>query len=90
MPEISLTINNDVGLHARPAALFVQTAARFRDTTIEVQNGSAVSDAKSILQLLTLGVGPGTTVVVRAEGAEAAEALDALTKLVEGDFQAGG
>jgi phosphotransferase system HPr (HPr) family protein len=90
MPETTLTINNDVGLHARPAALFVQTAARFRDTTIEVQNGPAVCDAKSILQLLTLGVRPGTAILVRAEGGQATEALDALTRLVEGNFEEGG
>ncbi|MBO0705703.1 MAG: HPr family phosphocarrier protein [Candidatus Dormibacteraeota bacterium] len=89
MPEISLKVDNDVGLHARPAALFVQTAARFQDTTIEVRNGTATCDAKSILQLLTLGVGPGTVITVRAEGGQADEALDALRNLVEGGFSEG-
>ena len=89
MPEISLKVDNDVGLHARPAALFVQTAARFKDTAIQVQNGAATCDAKSILQLLTMGVGPGATITVRAEGGQAEEALDALRNLVEGGFSEG-
>jgi phosphocarrier protein len=86
MPELALTITNEVGLHARPAALFVQTAARFRDTKIEVVKEGQVRDAKSILGVLTLKVSKGTTIVVRAEGEHAAEALAALQDLVSHDF----
>jgi phosphotransferase system HPr (HPr) family protein len=86
MPELALTIKNEVGLHARPAALFVQTAARFKDTKIEVVKEGQVRDAKSILGVLTLKVSKGTTIVVRAEGAHADEALAALQDLVSHDF----
>lgn len=84
--ERQLTIMNKVGLHARPAALFVQTAARFKDTRVEVLKDGAARDAKSILSVLTLGVSQGTTITVRAEGPQAEAAIDALTELVGRDF----
>ena len=84
--ERRLTITNKVGLHARPAALFVQTAARFKDTRVEVVKGGMVRDAKSILGVLTLGVSQGTTITVRAEGPQADAAVAALTDLVSRDF----
>ena len=84
--ETRLTITNKVGLHARPAALFVQTAARFRDTRVEVVKDGMVRDAKSILSVLTLGVSQGTTITVRAEGPQADAAVAALTDLVSRDF----
>ena len=71
--ERQLTITNKVGLHARPAALFVQTAARFRDTRVEVLKDGLIRDAKSILSVLTLGVSQGTTITVRADGPQADE-----------------
>jgi phosphotransferase system HPr (HPr) family protein len=84
--ERELTIMNKVGLHARPAALFVQTAARFKDTRVEVVKNGAARDAKSILSVLTLGVSQGTTITVRAEGPQAEAAIAALTELVDRDF----
>jgi len=84
--ERPLTITNKVGLHARPAALFVQTAARFKDTKIEVVKDGTVRDAKSMLGVLTLGVSQGTTIMVRAEGPQADEAIAALSDLVDRDF----
>jgi len=75
-----------VGLHARPAALFVQTAARFKDTRIDVVKDGTARNAKSILNVLGLGVSQGTTIVVRAEGPEAEAALAALSDLVDRDF----
>ncbi|TMD21600.1 MAG: HPr family phosphocarrier protein [Chloroflexi bacterium] len=86
MTEQRLTITNKVGLHARPAALFVQTAARFKDTRVEVVKDDMVRDAKSILSVLTLGVGQGATITVRAEGPQADAAVAALTDLVSRDF----
>ena len=84
--ERQLTITNKVGLHARPAALFVQTAARFRDTRVEVLKDGLIRDAKSILSVLTLGVSQGTTITVRADGPQAEAALTALEDLVNRDF----
>jgi phosphocarrier protein HPr len=84
--ERQLTITNKVGLHARPAALFVQTAARFRDTRVEVLKDGMARDAKSILSVLTLGISQGTTITVRADGPQAEAALTALADLVNRDF----
>lgn len=81
-----MTITNKVGLHARPAALFVQTAARFKETRIDVLKDGTPRNAKSILNVLGLGVTQGTTIVVRAEGPEAEAALAALSELVSSDF----
>src|SRR2546421_1598888 len=85
--ERPLTITNKVGLHARPAALFVQTAARFKDTRVEVVKDGMVRDAKSILSVLTLGVGQGTTITVRAEGPQADAAGRALAYPVSAEFR---
>ncbi len=88
MPQVTLTIRNQVGLHARPAAIFVKTASGFKDTKVELVKGDRVGDAKSILQVLILGVGQGETILLRAEGPQADEALSALKDLVEADFPA--
>ena len=85
MPEIQLQIKNEVGLHARPAALFVQTASAFK-SAINVKHGERTANAKSILNILTLGAGQGAVVTVTAEGEDAAEALRALEQLIAGNF----
>lgn len=85
MPEIKLTIQNAVGLHARPAALFVQEANKHK-AEIQVRNGDVVANAKSILSILTLGADQGCVITVSAEGEDAARALTALKALVETDF----
>jgi phosphotransferase system HPr (HPr) family protein len=85
MPEVKLEIKNKVGLHARPAALFVQTANKFK-STITVKNGSATANAKSILHVLTLGAGNGVTITVVAEGEDAEQALKALEELNANNF----
>lgn len=85
MVSIELPIANLSGLHARPAALFVRTAAGFR-SDVRVRNlGRLVApvDAKSILGVLGLGVGRGAVIEITAEGEDEAEALHALRLLVE-------
>jgi phosphocarrier protein len=85
MPEIQLLINNAVGLHARPASLFVQQSNKFIcDITVSLDDSQA--DAKSILDLLLLGANQGCTVTVRAEGPDAEEALAALLALHARNF----
>jgi phosphotransferase system HPr (HPr) family protein len=87
--ERVLTINHPAGLHLRPAALFVRTANRF---TAQVtlanlsRDGSAAVDAKSMLGVMQAAVSQGHQVRVKAEGADAAEAVDALAELVESNF----
>lgn len=88
MVEATLTIRHPAGLHARPAALFVQTAARFK-ATVKVTNltrGTKPVDAKSILSVLTLGVSQGHEIHVTADGADADTAVQTITELVESNF----
>ena len=76
-------IRNRLGLHARAAARFVQTANRFR-ARISVSRDGRVMDGKSILGMLLLAASAGTVLELSAEGEDAPAALDALTALVEG------
>lgn len=86
MAETVLTIEHEVGLHARPAALFVKTAGRF-NANVRVRYGGREVNAKSILQVLTLGAEEGAEITVEAEGEDADAALEALRELVENDFE---
>jgi len=85
MNEAALVIRNKVGLHARPATLFVQAAMRFQ-SDIRLVKGGREGNAKSFRAVLALGVNQNDTVLVRAEGQDAAQALQALTELVETNF----
>ncbi len=85
MPEIILTIRHKVGLHARPAASFVQTAKQFK-CDIKVAHDQREANAKSILGVLALGANQGALITVWAEGEDAEPALAALEALVESNF----
>lgn len=85
MAEKSLTIINPAGLHARPAALFVQTAAKFQSAISLVKDDKLVN-AKSILAVLSLAVYNGETVLIKAHGPDELAALDALEQLVMSSF----
>jgi phosphotransferase system HPr (HPr) family protein len=88
MAEATIQIRNKVGLHARPASLFVQTAAKF-SSKVRVKNLTANGnfvDAKSIIMVLTLGVMKDHEVVIQTEGEDADAALAALKSLIESDF----
>jgi phosphocarrier protein HPr len=80
--ESEFVVRNELGLHARPAGQFVALAARF-ESQISVARGDEWVDGRSILSLLSLAAGRGTTLRIRAEGADAAEAVEALGRLVE-------
>ena len=88
MIETKVTITHPVGLHARPAALFVQTANKFA-SSLKVQNlttnGNPV-DAKSIIMVLTLGVMKDHQILIQADGADEAGAVAALRLLAENNF----
>jgi phosphocarrier protein len=81
----TLTICNKRGLHARAAAKFVTLAERFSASVEVVKDGQAVA-AQSIMGLMMLGAGQGSTIELRAEGWDAKEALDALAALIEAGF----
>ncbi len=85
MPEITLQIKNKVGLHARPATLFVQEAKKYKAQST-ITRGNGFVNAKSILHVLSLGAGEGATVTIRAEGEDAEQALAGLAALHAANF----
>jgi phosphotransferase system HPr (HPr) family protein len=83
-----VVIQHKVGLHARPASLFVRTANRYA-AEVRVTNltgGGAAVDAKSILGVLTLGAQQNHELLIEAVGSDAEAALDGLKSLVAGNF----
>ncbi|HZO72696.1 MAG TPA: phosphoenolpyruvate--protein phosphotransferase [Ktedonobacteraceae bacterium] len=82
---LHITLTNPLGLHARPASLFVQTAARFQ-TNIQVQGHGKQVDATSIIGILSLGARKGDTITLSASGKDAQAALAALDKLAQAGF----
>jgi phosphocarrier protein len=90
MPRRTATIASSVGLHARPAALFVQQASESGlDVQISRPDEEPV-DATSILGVMTLGAKHGEQVEITAEGEGAEQVLDALAALLETDLDAQG
>ncbi len=85
MQKVEVTIRHQVGLHARPAALFVQTANKFK-SEIQVINNEREADAKSILSILTLGAGQGAVVKLIAAGEDEEQAVATLCQLIERNF----
>jgi phosphocarrier protein len=78
-------IRNRLGLHARAAAKFVHTATRY-NSQIKVSRDGRTMDGKSIMGILLLAAGAGTTVVISADGTDESDAIDALCRLVNGGF----
>lgn len=85
VPARRVTIANQRGLHARASAKFVQLAETF-DAEVTVAKDGEAAKATSIMGLMMLGAGLGSTVDLSAEGADAAAALAALTALIEDKF----
>ncbi len=83
--ETTLTIQHPVGLHARPASIFVQTAKKFASKITICMEDKEVN-AKSILNVLALGANQGAVIRLITEGEDAEAALKALTELVESNF----
>nr|WP_281173736.1 HPr family phosphocarrier protein [Deferrisoma camini] len=86
--ERRFEIVNTLGLHARAAAALVQTAQKFR-SHIEVEKDGTVVNGKSIMGLLMLAAARGSHIVVRAQGDDAAEAVDELGELIRNGFWEG-
>jgi len=82
---IELLIRNQLGLHARACALFVKTASRFR-SEVTVSRDGVVVNGKSIMGVMMLAAEEGSSIEVKAEGPDEAEALAALQELVDGKF----
>lgn len=83
--QITLKITHPVGLHARPASIFVKTAKNF-SADILVSYGGREVNAKSILNILQLGAGQGAEITISAKGSDRDAALQALTELIATDF----
>lgn len=80
-----ITVNNQVGLHARPATFFIQKANEFK-SLITVSKDERKVNAKSLLGVLSLGITKGTAVTLEAEGPDEEDALNQLEKLIESNF----
>ena len=85
MIERDIEIRNKLGLHARAAAKLVHTASRFK-ADVKVRKGEEEVDGKSILGILLLAAGRGSTIRVKADGEDERDALDAVEKLIEQKF----
>jgi phosphocarrier protein HPr len=87
MSERTVVVASSHGLHARPAAMFTQTAAK-GGAPVKITKGDRTVDAASILGVISLGIDHGDEVVLTAEGEGAEEALDALEAMLLEDHDA--
>ncbi|MCB2294563.1 HPr family phosphocarrier protein [Clostridium algoriphilum] len=83
--EKVVTILNEQGLHARPASIFVKTASKFK-SNVSIVHGSGVANAKSIINIMSLGLKKDEEIKIITEGIDEKEAMDALLALVESKF----
>jgi phosphocarrier protein len=86
MTEKTVTIKNRAGIHARPAALIVQTANKY-ESKIFLEKENEKINAKSIMGIITLGASYNTPLQIRAEGPDEGDAVDALARLFENRFE---
>ena len=80
-----VTVNNNVGLHARPATFFIQKANTYQ-SSVWVEKEDRRVNAKSLLGVLSLGITQGMTVTLIADGSDEKEAIDGLAELIDTNF----
>ena len=85
MISTEVVINNQVGLHARPATFFIQKANEFK-SSIWVEKEERRVNAKSLLGVLSLGIVKGTEITIIADGTDEEEAIATLSALIDSDF----
>lgn len=85
MYKIAVEVKNKTGLHARPAALFVQTASKFKSEIFIEKEGKKVN-AKSIMGVMSLAVSQGTKIEISASGEDEKKAVEALVALIDSKF----
>lgn len=83
--EKLVVIKNETGLHARPAGMFVKKASEFT-SSVEVKHKGKSVNAKSIMGIMSLGLGKGEEITICADGADEESAVNALAELVESGF----
>lgn len=81
----SIIVENKTGIHARPAVLFVQTAAKFQ-SNITIKKNDVTASAKSIINILSLGITRGDEIMISAEGKDEEVAVKELVKLIKTKF----
>jgi phosphocarrier protein len=86
MVSRDVAVSNELGLHARAAARFVHLATQF-DARIRIGRDGRMMDGKSIMGILLLAAGRGTTLTITADGPDEVEALEALARLVQSGFE---
>jgi phosphocarrier protein HPr len=86
MPERTVTVASSVGLHARPASLFSQAAAKVGAPVTLTNAAGKTVNAASILGVLSLGIGHGEVVTLKSDGDDAETALDSLAELLNTDL----
>ncbi|MBM7557737.1 HPr family phosphocarrier protein [Halanaerobacter jeridensis] len=87
MKKKEVIISNEVGLHARPASLLINNAVQF-DSEMKMIYENQEANLKSIISLMSLAVGPGEEVTIKAEGADEEEALSKIIDIIENGFNA--
>ena len=80
-----VTVQNQVGLHARPATFFIQKANEFK-STVWIARDERKVNAKSLLGVLSLGITKGVSITISAEGVDEEEAVEGLVSLVNSNF----
>ena len=80
------TVNNQVGLHARPATFFIQKANEFKSSIWVEKDDDRRVNAKSLLGVLSLGIVKGTTINLIADGPDEEAAINALVELINSEF----
>lgn len=85
MVSKAIVVQNQVGLHARPATFFIQKSNEFK-ASIWVEKDERRVNAKSLLGVLSLGITKGTEITIIADGSDEKDAIDALENLVESNF----
>ena len=81
-----ITVNNEVGLHARPATFFIQKANEYK-ASVWVEKEERRVNAKSLLGVLSLGIVGDTAIRILADGSDEQQAVEALVALVESGFK---
>ncbi len=86
MLEKKICITNETGIHARPAAVLVKVAMRFA-SEILIYRGQNAYDAKSIMNVMSMGVRKGESIGLYVNGSDEKEAFQTITTLIENDFK---
>lgn len=86
MAEKKVVVRNRAGIHARPAALIAQTANKFSSEILMEKDGTTIN-AKSIMGVITMAAGYNTEIIVKSQGSDENEALEAINQLFENKFE---